>query len=70
MISRIWSDAMNSRTVSLLKWRYINAKLTHGRPSEHLPLIASDEFAFITLESDMYTPYLLAKDVFVPYAAV
>src|SRR5436853_7604622 len=43
---------------------------THGRPSAHFPAIDRLEFAFSTTLSWMYTPYLFAKVVLVPFQAV
>ena len=44
----------------------------HGRPSEHFPFLemAIVEFAATTMDEEIYTPYLLANVVLVPFHAV
>lgn len=59
-----------SYSISDVEMRKCPIPLTHGLPNAHSPAILRLLFSFITAESWMYTPYLLTKDVFVPFQAV
>ena len=48
----------------------LGGKRTQGLPSGHFPLILKLLFAFCTVESTMYTPYLFSKVVLDPFHAV